>query len=296
LVASERLRFDISHPKPIPTDNLLFIEDQVNEQIRGNTEVSTRLMTPDEAVKTGAMALFGEKYGDEVRVVSMGAQDDKVAYSTELCGGTHVSRTGDIGTFKIISESAVAAGVRRIEAVTGVAAQAYIVNESKILNESARALKVPAADLSNRIVVLLDERQRLEKEVTELRRRLAVNSGDAGGSIDFKEVSGIKFLGKVLHDIPAKELKSLADDFKEQIGSGVVALVSTKEEKVSLVVGITEDLTNNLSAVDLVRLGSVIVGGKGGGGRPDMAQAGGSDSSKVAEAISAIEDAISASV
>jgi alanyl-tRNA synthetase len=296
LVASERLRFDISHPKPIPTDNLLFIEDQVNEQIRGNTEVSTRLMTPDEAVKTGAMALFGEKYGDEVRVVSMGARDDKVAYSTELCGGTHVSRTGDIGTFKIISESAVAAGVRRIEAVTGVAAQSYIVNESKILNESARALKVPAADLSNRIVVLLDERQRLEKEVTELRRRLAVNSGDAGGSIDFKEVAGIKFLGKVLHDIPAKELKSLADDFKEQIGSGVVALVSTKEEKVSLVVGITEDLTNNLSAVDLVRLGSVIVGGKGGGGRPDMAQAGGSDGSKVAEAISAIEDAISASV
>jgi alanyl-tRNA synthetase len=295
LVASERLRFDISHPKSIPTDDLLFIEDQVNLQIRSNVEVTTRLMTPDEAVEAGAMALFGEKYGNEVRVVAMGAQNAKEAYSTELCGGTHVRRTGDIGIFKIISESAVAAGVRRIEAVTGIAAQSYIVSESKILNESARALKVPVFDLSNRIVALLDERQRLEKEVTELRRRLAVGGEGKGNSVDFKEVAGIKFLGKVLHDIPAKELKNLADDFKEQIGTGVVALISTKEDKVSLVVGITEDLTNNLSAVDLVRIGSAIVGGKGGGGRSEMAQAGGSDSSKVAEAISAIEDAILAS-
>jgi alanyl-tRNA synthetase len=252
-------------------------------------------MTPDEAIETGAMALFGEKYADEVRVVTIGAQNHKEAYSTELCGGTHVSRTGDIGIFKIISESAVAAGVRRIEAVTGIAAQSYIVNESKILNESARILKVPAGDVPNRLSGLLDERQRLEKEVTELRRRLAVSSGSAGDSINFIEISGIKFLGKVLLDVPAKELKSLVDDFKEKIGSGVVALVSTNEEKVSLVVGITEDLTSNLSAVDLVRVGSVIVGGKGGGGRPDMAQAGGSDGSKVAEAIKAIEDEITAS-
>ena len=296
LVAGERLRFDISHPKPIPTNELLLIENQINVQIRANTEVITRIMTPDEAIETGAMALFGEKYGDEVRVVTMGAQNHKEAYSTELCGGTHVSRTGDIGIFKIISESAVAAGVRRIEAVTGIAAQSYIVNESKILNESARILKVPAGDVPNRLSGLLDERQRLEKEVTELRRRLAVSSGSAGNSINFIEISGIKFLGKVLLDVPAKELKSLADDFKEKIGSGVVALVSTNEEKVSLVVGITEDLTSNLSAVDLVRVGLVIVGGKGGGGRPDMAQAGGSDGSKVAEAIKAIEDGITASI
>ena len=295
LVAGERLRFDISHPKPIPTNELLLIEKQINVQIRANTEVITRIMTPDEAIETGAMALFGEKYADEVRVVTIGAQNHKEAYSTELCGGTHVSRTGDIGIFKIISESAVAAGVRRIEAVTGIAAQSYIVNESKILNESARILKVPAGDVPNRLSGLLDERQRLEKEVTELRRRLAVSSGSAGDSINYIEISGIKFLGKVLLDVPAKELKSLADDFKEKIGSGVVALVSTNEEKVSLVVGITEDLTSNLSAVDLVRVGSVIVGGKGGGGRPDMAQAGGSDGSKVAEAIKAIEDEITAS-
>ena len=293
LVASERLRFDISHSKPIPHDELLSIEEQVNVQIRGNTEVATRLMTPEEAVKAGATALFGEKYGDEVRVVTMGGQNNKEAYSTELCGGTHVSRTGDIGIFKILSESAVAAGVRRIEAVTGIAAQSHIISETRILNESARALKVPVAELPNRVTGLLDERQRLEKEVIELRRRLTVSSGGTGDAINFIDISGVKFLGKVLVDVPAKELKSLADDFKEQIGSGVVALVSTNEDKVSLVVGVTKDLTNNLNAIDLVRVGSVIVNGKGGGGRPDMAQAGGSDITKVAEAISAIEDAIS---
>ena len=262
-------------------------------QIRGNTEVATRLMMPEEAVKAGATALFGEKYGDEVRVVTMGGQNNKEAYSTELCGGTHVSRTGDIGIFKILSESAVAAGVRRIEAVAGIAAQSHIISETRILNESARALKVPVAELPNRVSGLLDERQKLEKEVTELRRRLTVSSRGAGDAINFIDISGVKFLGKVLVDVPAKELKSLADDFKKQIGSGVVALVSTNEDKVSLVVGITEDLTDNLSAIDLVRIGSIVVDGRGGGGRPDMAQAGGSDITKVAEAISAIEDAIS---
>jgi alanyl-tRNA synthetase len=223
----------------------------------------------------------------------MGGQNNKEAYSTELCGGTHVSRTGDIGIFKILSESAVAAGVRRIEAVAGIAAQSHIISETRILNESARALKVPVAELPNRVTGLLDERQRLEKEVTELRRRLTVSSGGTGDAINFIDISGVKFLGKVLVDVPAKELKSLADDFKEQIGSGVVALVSTNENKVSLVVAITDDLTDNLSAIDLVRIGSVVVDGKGGGGRSDMAQAGGSDITKVAEAISAIEDAIS---
>ena len=295
LVASERLRFDISHPKAISDDELLIIEDQINIQIRSNSEVATRLMTPDEAIEAGAMALFGEKYGDEVRVVTMGGQNDNQAYSTELCGGTHVRRTGDIGIFRILSESAVAAGIRRIEAVTGVAAQSFVAKESRILSESALALKVPVEDLPGRIAGLLDERHKLEKEVTELRRRLAVGGGDAGVPLNFIEISGIKFLGKILDNVPAKELKSLTDDFKEQIGSGVIALVSNNEEKISLVVGITEDLTDNLNAVDLVRAGSAIVGGKGGGGRPDMAQAGGSDGSKVAEAISAIEDAIAAS-
>ena len=296
LVARERLRFDISHPKAMSSGELSAIEESVNAQVRGNSEVSTRLMTPDEAIKAGAMALFGEKYGDEVRVVSMGRQNEGEAYSTELCGGTHVKRTGDIGVFRIISESAVAAGIRRIEAVAGAAAQSYIINETKILNESAKTLKVAVVDIPDRIANLIQERNKLEKEVAELRKRLAVSGNNSATSTKFTEISGINFLGRIFDDVPARELKSLADEFKEQMGSGVVALVSTNENKVSLVVGITEDLTDNLSAVDLVRLGSVVVGGKGGGGRPDMAQAGGSDVKKCAEAMNKIKDAIAASV
>ena len=295
LVASDRLRFDISHPKAMSEEELSIIEDQVNIQIRGNSEVITRSMTPDEAIEAGAMALFGEKYGDEVRVVAMGSQNSNEAYSTELCGGTHVERTGDIGIFKVLSESAVAAGIRRIEAVAGVTAQSYIANESKILNELAVALKVPVPEIPDRITSLIDERHKLEKEVTQLRKRIVVGGENIGVSMNFVEISGIKFLGKILNDVPAKDLKSLTDDFKEQIGSGVVTLVSSNEGKVSIVVGITEDLTENLNAVDLVRVGSEILGGKGGGGRPDMAQAGGSDESKVAEAIGAIETAIAES-
>ena len=296
LVARERLRFDISHPKALSDEELSTIEDSVNAQVRGNSEVSTRLMTPNEAIEAGAMALFGEKYGDEVRVVSMGRQNESDSYSTELCGGTHVKRTGEIGVFRIISESAVAAGIRRIEAVAGTAAQSYITNESKIINEAAKALKVPAMDIPDRITNLISERNKLEKEVAELRKRLAVSGAVSGKLPNYTEISGINFLGKIFDDVPAKELKGLADEFKAQMGSGAVALVSTNEGKVSLVVGITEDLTDNLNAVDLVRLGSAVVGGKGGGGRPDMAQAGGSDVNKGAEAINTIKDAIAASV
>jgi alanyl-tRNA synthetase len=296
LVARERLRFDISHPKALSDEELSTIEDSVNAQVRGNSEVSTRLMTPNEAIEAGAMALFGEKYGDEVRVVSMGRQNESDAYSTELCGGTHVKRTGEIGVFRIISESAVAAGIRRIEAVAGTAAQSYITNESKIVSEAAKALKVPAMDIPDRITNLISERNKLEKEVAELRKRLAVSGAVSGKLPNYTEISGINFLGKIFDDVPAKELKGLADEFKAQMGSGAVALVSTNEGKVSLVVGITEDLTDNLNAVDLVRLGSAVVGGKGGGGRPDMAQAGGSDVNKGAEAINTIKDAIAASV
>jgi alanyl-tRNA synthetase len=295
LVAGERLRFDVSHPKAMTAEDISIVEDQVNVQVRGNSEVSTRLMTPDEAIEAGAMALFGEKYGDEVRVVAMGSTSGNEAYSTELCGGTHARRTGDIGLFRIVSESAVAAGVRRIEAVTGAAAQSYIAGEAKALSDAAAVLKVAPGDIAGRIEGLLDERRKLEKEVTELRRQLATGGG-GGETTDVKEVNGIKFLGKILEGVPAKDLKSLTDDFKGQIGSGVVALISVNEGKVSLVVGVTEDLMGNLSAVDLVQAGSAAVGGKGGGGRPDMAQAGGPDGSKVDEAIAAIEQAISASV
>ncbi len=294
LVAGERLRFDISHPKAMTPEELSVVEDQVNIHVRDNSEVSTRLMTPDEAIEAGATALFGEKYGDEVRVVAMGSTDGNEAFSTELCGGTHARRTGDIGLFRIVSESAVAAGVRRIEAVTGAAAQSYIADEAKALSDAAAVLKVSPADLPGRIESLLDERRKMEKEITELRRQMATGGG-GGSASDIKEISGIKFAGKTLDGVPAKDLKSLADDLKGQVGSGVVALISVNDGKASLVVGVTDDLAEKISAVDLVRAGSEAVGGKGGGGRPDMAQAGGPDGGNADAAINAIEEAISAS-
>ncbi len=294
LVAGERLRFDISHPKAMTPEELSVVEDQVNIHLRDNLEVSTRLMTPDEAIEAGATALFGEKYGDEVRVVAMGLTDGNEAYSTELCGGTHARRTGDIGLFRIVSESAVAAGVRRIEAVTGAAAQSYIADETKVLSDAAAVLKVSPADLPGRIESLLDERRKMEKEITELRRQMATGGG-GGSASDIKEISGIKFAGKTLDGVPAKDLKSLADDLKGQVGSGVVALISVNDGKASLVVGVTDDLAEKISAVDLVRAGSEAVGGKGGGGRPDMAQAGGPDGGNADAAINAIEEAISTS-
>ena len=294
LVAGERLRFDISHPKAMTPEELSVVEDQVNIHVRDNSEVSTRLMTPDEAIEAGATALFGEKYGDEVRVVAMGSTDGNEAYSTELCGGTHARRTGDIGLFRIVSESAVAAGMRRIEAVTGAAAQSYIADETKVLSDAAAVLKVSPADLPGRIESLLDERRKMEKEITELRRQMATGGG-GGSASDIKEISGIKFAGKTLDGVPAKDLKSLADDLKGQVGSGVVALISVNDGKASLVVGVTDDLAEKISAVDLVRAGSEAVGGKGGGGRPDMAQAGGPDGGNADAAINAIEEAISTS-
>jgi alanyl-tRNA synthetase len=294
LVAGDRLRFDISHPKAIARDELAEIETAVNAQVRANTDVTIRLMTPNEAVEAGAMALFGEKYGDEVRVVAMG-DDSNQAYSTELCGGTHVRRTGDIGFFKIIAESAVAAGVRRIEAVTGEAADSYVAAEAGALYDTAALLKVSPADVAGRVESLLEERRKLEKDLAEARRALATGGGGSSGTSDVKDVAGIKFAGKALDGMPPKELKSMADDLKGQIGSGVVALITANEGKASLVVGVTDDLTDKLSAVDLVRAGSEAVGGKGGGGRPDMAQAGGPDGAKINDALAAIEQAISAS-
>ncbi len=295
LVAPGRLRFDISQPTPLIAEDLQVVEREVNARIRGNSPVVTTLMQPDEAVEAGAMALFGEKYGEEVRVLEMGGQDPEnpaKAYSLELCGGTHVTNTGDIGYFKITGEGALAAGVRRIEAVTGEAAVEYAERQEQLLSEAAAALKAALADLPGRVGQLLEERRKLEREVADLRRKLAV--GGSAAPAEQRAVAGVSFIAKLLPAMPARDLKPLADELKRQVGSGVVALVATNDGKASLVVGVTEDLTDRLDAVGLVRAGAAAVGGKGGGGRPDMAQAGGPEAGKAAEALAAIEAAMAA--
>ncbi|HYH38602.1 MAG TPA: DHHA1 domain-containing protein, partial [Azospirillum sp.] len=261
-------------------------------------------MSPDEAKATGAMALFGEKYGDEVRVVSMGGPHGELErdYSVELCGGTHVRRTGDIGIFKIVAEGAVAAGVRRIEALTAQGAARYLAEREHLLGEAASALKVRPEEVPSRVAALVDERRKMERELAELRRQVALSGAMGGGGAKSdggsaaKEINGVKFAARVVDGLPAKDLKPMADELKKQLGSGVVALVATNEGKASIVVGVTDDLTGRISAVDLVRAGAEACGGKGGGGRPDMAQAGGPDGSLANAAVEAIEKAISEKV
>ncbi len=294
LNAPDRLRFDVSQPTPITRDDLAWVEAEVNARIRENSEVTTRLMTPDAAVAEGAMALFGEKYGEEVRVVAMGAPprsgeaDDRDgnrgAYSIELCGGTHVRRTGDIGLFRIVSESAVSAGVRRIEAVTGEAALAVVGEVDRRLAEVAQALKANPAEIAERVASLMADRRRLETLVAELQRKLVTG----GTAQEAEEIGGVKLSARNLGDVPAKDLKSLAEAIGKQVGDGVVALVSTADGKASIVVGVSPSLTARFSAVDLVRAASAAVGGKGGGGRPDMAQAGGPDAAQADAALDAI--------
>ena len=295
LVAPDRLRFDFSHPKALTPAELRGLEHVVNRQIRRNDEVKTRLMAPDDAIAAGALALFGEKYDDEVRVLAMGkAEGDGDApdpYSVELCGGTHVTRTGDIGTFKIVEETAVAAGVRRIEALTSEAALAYLEAQDDLVRTTAAALKVAPADLPARVTALLEERKRLERDLAEARRKLAAGGGSAAAPAA-KDVAGVKYAARRLEDVPARELKAVADDLKRQVGSGVVAVAAVADGKASLVVGVTDDLTDRFDAVELVRIGSATLGGKGGGGRPDMAQAGGPDASQAEAALEAIERAL----
>ncbi|MGB1547932.1 MAG: alanine--tRNA ligase-related protein, partial [Alphaproteobacteria bacterium] len=294
LVAPDRLRFDISHPKALTPEEIQAVEAEVNRKVRENSEVGTRLMTPDEAVTAGALALFGEKYADEVRVLSMGEKEG-ASFSVELCGGTHVRRTGDIGFFKIIGESAIGAGVRRIEALTGEAAEAYVADEEKSLQAASASLKVTPGELAARVESLIEERRRLERELQETRRNLARGGGAAEKGGDVRDIDGCKYLPRLLAGVPAKELRPMADDLKKQVGSGVIAIVGVDEEnKVSIVVGVTEDLTDRLNAVDLVKEGSTVLGGKGGGGRADMAQGGGADASKGEEALEAIAKAIAA--
>ncbi len=289
LNAPDRLRFDVSQPRPITAEELSWVETQVNARIRENTEVTTRLMTPEAAVALGAMALFGEKYGDEVRVVGMGAPDDgKANWSVELCGGTHVRRTGDIGYFRIVAESAVAAGVRRIEAVTGASAETMVMEREGRLNEVAVALRASPAELADRVAALLEDRRKLERQVAELQKKLATG----GSAAAVEDIGGVKFSGRNMGEVPARDLKGLAEAIGKQMESGVVALVSTAEGKASIVVGVSADLAGRFNAVELVRAAAAAVGGKGGGGRPDMAQAGGPDGAKADEALAAVRAAL----
>ncbi|WP_310183721.1 alanine--tRNA ligase [Mesorhizobium sp. BE184] len=300
LVAPERLRFDISHPKPISADELETAEAMANEIVVQNSPVTTRLMSVDDAIAEGAMALFGEKYGDEVRVVSMGtglhgAKANR-PYSVELCGGTHVAATGDIGLVRILSDSAVAAGVRRIEALTGEAARKHLDEQERRLKAAAAVLKISPADVPSRVEALLDERKKLEKELADARKKLALGGGSAAGTPGGNEtIAGVGFLGKAVSGVSPKDLKPLADEGKKSLGSGVVVFVGAGEDnKASVVVAVTDDLTGRFSAVDLVRVASAALGGQGGGGRPDMAQAGGPDASKADDAIAAVKAALEA--
>lgn len=290
-VAADRLRFDFAQPVALTAEDIAAVEAEVNAEIRANQAVTTRLMAPEEAIEAGAMALFGEKYGDEVRVLSMGRVTDK-AYSVELCGGTHVNALGDIGVFRIVSESAVSSGVRRIEALTGEGARRWLVAREDSLKHTASLLRTTPDDVEARVAALLDERRKLERELAEARKALALGGTGASAEAADEVVNGVKFAGQVLEGMDPKELRGLLDQAKQRLGSGVAAIVTVNEGRASIAVAVTEDLTATHSAVDLVRAGVEALGGKGGGGRPDMAQGGGPDGSKGADAIAAVKAAL----
>ena len=290
LNAPDRLRFDVSQPTPITRGDLLAVEAEVNAEIRGNTEVTTRLMTPDAAVAEGAMALFGEKYGDEVRVVSMGTRTDHGAASTELCGGTHVARTGDIGLFRIVSEGGVSAGVRRVEALTGAAALAAVLEADRRLNEAASLLRANPAEVPERVAQLQEDRRRLERQVADLQKKLATG----GAAAEIERHGDVALAARNLGDIPPRDLKGVAEAIGTGMGSGIVAVISTAEGKASIVVRVSQDLVARFNAVDLVRKASAAVGGTGGGGRPDLAQAGGPDGAAADVALDAVRTMLTA--
>jgi len=302
LVAPDRLRFDFSHPKPMTMEEIEKVEDLANDYVLQNSPVTTRLMALDDARASGARALFGEKYGDEVRVVAMGQNPDgsggnTLGWSVELCGGTHVRRTGDIGLISGLSDSGVAAGVRRLEALTGTGARKQANEAIGLARAAASELKVSLEDLPARIATLLDDRKKLERDLSDARKKLAMGGGAAAGSAadGVRKVGDIKLMARAVSGIDIKDLKSLADEGKKQVGSGVVAIVGVTEEgKAGVVVGVTGDLTSRFNAVELVKKASEALGGKGGGGRPDMAQAGGPDGSKADAALDAIAAALGA--
>jgi alanyl-tRNA synthetase len=298
LVAPDRLRFDFSHPTPVNDDEVKQVEDIANAVLLQNEPVVTKLMAVDEAIESGARALFGEKYGEEVRVVSMGkalnGEGSNRTFSIELCGGTHVNRTGDIGVIAVVGEAAVAAGVRRLEAMTGDAARRYLAGQSRKLQEVAGLLKIPVEEAPERLAALLEERRRLERELAEARRKLAMGGGTGGGD-PIRDIGGVKLMARSVSGIEMRDLKSLADEGKKRLGSGVVAIVGVANDgKAGIVVGVTDDLTPKLDAVSLVRAGAEKLGGKGGGGRRDLAQAGGPNGGQAEAALAAVEAALAA--
>jgi alanyl-tRNA synthetase len=304
LVAPDRLRFDFSHPKPMTPEEVHEVENLANAVVLENAPVETHIMALDDAMHSGAMALFGEKYGEEVRVVSMGegsagAKSNR-AWSVELCGGTHVRRTGDIGLIKIVAESASAAGVRRIEALTADGARSYLTAQDDRLKEAAAVLKTRPDEVVERLRALVEERKQLDRQLAEAKRQIALGGGAAaaangGAGAPVRTVGNVKLLARSVQGLNPKDLRGLVDDGKKQIGSGVVAIVGVTEDgKAGLAVGVTDDLTKTWSAVDLVKAGAVALGGSGGGGRPDMAQAGGPDGAKADAALAAIEARLSA--
>ncbi len=291
MVAADRLRFDFSHNAALSADDIAAVEAEVNAEIRGNQAVSTRLMTPDDAIAAGALALFGEKYGDEVRVLTMGPRTQGNAYSVELCGGTHVDALGDIALFKIVSEGAVASGVRRLEAMTGEAARLWLTDRDDKLKDVAAQLRANPDEVPARVATLAETVRRLEKELAETKKALALGAG-SGSAAEPEDVGGIKFLGQSFDGLDPKDLRGLANDARQQLGSGVAAFVTVNEGRASVLVTVTDDLTARFSAVDLVRKGVETLGGQGGGGKPEMAQGGGPDGAKAADAIAAIKSVL----
>ena len=298
LVSPERLRFDFSHTSPMSDEEIASVEDLANDVVTQNTPVTTRVMAQEDAIASGALALFGEKYGDEVRVVSMGPVSEAApgenapprAWSVELCGGTHVSRTGDIGLVIVTAEQGVAAGVRRIEALTGAAARRHLRDSERRLRDVAALVKAPADDAAERVSALVEERRGLERQLADLRRRIALGPADGGGGDDgLKTISGIKVMARSVEGVQPRDLRSLVDEGKKKIGSGIVAIVGVTEDgKAGIAIGVTDDLIDRHDAVELVRCGAAVLGGKGGGGRADLAQAGGPDGARAAEALEAI--------
>ena len=297
LVAPDKLRFDFSHQKPMTAEEIAAVEAEVNAEIRANLPVGTRLMTPDAAIEAGALALFGEKYGDEVRVLSMGrAADTGRSFSVELCGGTHVNATGDIALFRIVSESAVSSGVRRIEALTGVEALKHLVTQENLLKATAASVKARVEDVPERVAALADTVKKLERELADAKKALALAGPGQAAEVAPEQLGDVPFLGRVIDDLDPKELRGLLDEEKQRHGSGVFAIVATRDGRASIAVSVSADLAGKANAVDLVRAGVAALGGQGGGGRPDMAQGGGPDAAKAAEAIQAVKAAIAQAV
>ncbi|HMG77235.1 MAG TPA: alanine--tRNA ligase [Xanthobacteraceae bacterium] len=294
LVAPDRLRFDFSHPKPMSAEEIERVEDIANDIVLENAPVITRLLSRDDAIASGARALFGEKYGDEVRVVAMGESGgNAMGWSVELCGGTHVKRTGDIGLISVMGESGVAGGVRRIEALTGAIARKELNKHRSDIRTISAEMNAPLGEVTLRATAVVADRKRLERELSDAKKKLAMGGGASDGADGVRIVGDVKLMARSVEGIDLKDLRSLADEGKKKVGSGVVAIVGvTGDGKAGIVVGVTDDLVKRFNAVDLVRKGAEVLGGKGGGGRPDMAQAGGPDASKADAALAAIEAAL----